>query len=186
MTTTQQNHSSKPDQCSSASLRMLVGQIFNVREGSPEEEQAQFRIDAFGFDQAKIDPLLAEKCDFTAEIAVLTDDPDSPHAATRHLLRALQNHCCAEFMAYLACFDICEEERTKRVIDFVESVFGNGPVNRVLQPTREDRLKASHVLGAGCDLGLTEISRLLGLSRGAVYRAIQRARCDSLPETVAV
>lgn len=185
MTMALQNYPAGLDQCSSAALRRLAGKILHVREASPEEEQIQFRIDAFGFDQAKIDPLLAEKCDFTAEIAALTDDPDSPHAATRHLLRALQNHCCAEFMAYLACFDICEEERTERLVDFAKSVFGDCPVGRVLQPTREDRLKAAQVLGACWDLGLTEISRLLGLSRGAVYRAIRRARCDSLPETVA-
>jgi len=160
---------------------MLVSELLAADADSIEEERAVYGIDQFGFDQTALDSLLVEKPVFTAEIAALSEDdaPDSPHAATRHLLRALQDHCCAAFLDYCECFAMYDDENTEHVVDFATAIFKDGPVNRALQPTREDRLKAAETLGCRLGLGLTEISRLLGLSRGSAYRALQRARAST-------
>jgi hypothetical protein len=181
MTTTLEHYSVDGERGSVARLRMLVSELLAADADSIEEERAVYGIDQFGFDQTALDSLLVEKPVFTAEIAALSEDdaPDSPHAATQHLLRALQGHCCGAFLDYCECFAMCDDEKTERVIDFAEAIFRDGPVSCVLQPTREDRLKAATILGGRLGLGLAHISRLLGLSRGSAYRALQRARAST-------
>jgi hypothetical protein len=177
MTMSLQEQSLGVEGFSVARLRMLVNQFLAADENSPEKEWASFCIDQFGFDQTVISSLLVKQCDFTDELARMHDDPDSTNvAATRYLLQALHNHCCESFLDYFDCFCLLDDEKAEYVLDFAKAVFADGPVSRVLQPTREDRLRAAQVLGGRLRLGLTEISRLLGLSRGAVYRALKQSQ----------